>query len=458
MKTKKFICLVLTFAIISMFISNMVYARTAADISDTITENSSNLPWRLYSDGTLVVEEGFINWDCNNVRFSEGPWEEYREYIYRIIFTGPVIGGESLRGLFTYLRNLTVIEGLDYFDTSNVVNMRDVFADASGLTSLNLSSWDTSNVTDMSGMFEGNHSLMNLDISSFDTRNVTSMSSMFGGARRLTNLDLSSFDTRNVIDMQLMFYLATGITNLNLSNWDVSNVTLMHSMFRGASSLRQLTLCEHIRFIILDNALGGPALPPAPNNDEFTGYWQNVGDGTVDNPQGEFVFRSDELMRYYDGAIHADTWVWQPRNDESPPELSVPAEPTAATVLVNGENVSFQAYHIGGRNFFRLRDIAYVLNGTSAQFNVGWDNENNAILLTTNQAYEIIGGEMVNTSDGVTIASSTAATIFLNGEEISFTAYHIGGNNYFMLRHLGYALGFIVDWDEETGTILIITN
>ena len=49
------------------------------------------------------------------------------------------------------------------------------------------------------------------------------------------------------------------------------------------------------------------------------------------------------------------------------------AQPTASNVLVNGAFIDLQAYHISGNNFFKLRDIAYVLNGTSAQFNVEFE-------------------------------------------------------------------------------------
>jgi len=131
--------------------------------------------------------------------------------------------------------------------------------------------------------------------------------------------------------------------------------------------------------------------------------------------------------------------------------------PTTSPVLVNGENVAFQAYHINGRNFFKLRDIAYVLNGTAAEFSVRFSNAG-AILITSGQAYVPVGGEMANTSVGATTATPTSSAILLNRERVDFTAYHIDGNNYFMLRDLGYALGFAVDWDEETGTISINTN
>jgi len=139
--------------------------------------------------------------------------------------------------------------------------------------------------------------------------------------------------------------------------------------------------------------------------------------------------------------------------------LELMAEQTDATVLVNGQVVAFQAYHIGGNNFFRLRDIAYVLNGTSAQFNVGWDSENNAIVLISGDAYEIAGGELEIADDaGSAVVAPTIAAVIKKDNEVNFTAYHIAGNNFFLLRDLGESLGFNVDWDDRANAILITTE
>ena len=71
--------------------------------------------------------------------------------------------------------------------------------------------------------------------------------------------------------------------------------------------MREIVLGEYFNFFT--NA----RLVNVPNNTEFTGFWQNVGAGTVENPQGGYTFTSAQLMAQYDGSIHADTWVWQRR-------------------------------------------------------------------------------------------------------------------------------------------------
>ena len=134
------------------------------------------------------------------------------------------------------------------------------------------------------------------------------------------------------------------------------------------------------------------------------------------------------------------------------------AQPTASKVLVNGEYISFDAYSINDSNYFKLRDIAYVLNGTTKQFDVSWDDANNAIILTSGKAYMTVGGEMVGKGSGDKTPTHTDSKIILNGKEVAFTAYSIEGNNYFKLRDIGAAFDFGVDWDDANDTIAIDTG
>ena len=55
------------------------------------------------------------------------------------------------------------------------------------------------------------------------------------------------------------------------------------------------------------------------------------------------------------------------------------AAPTASMVLVDGSNIEFDAYLINDNNYFKLRDLAYVLSSTEKKFSVGYDNSLNTI-------------------------------------------------------------------------------
>lgn len=137
---------------------------------------------------------------------------------------------------------------------------------------------------------------------------------------------------------------------------------------------------------------------------------------------------------------------------------SISAVPTASKVYINAKDVSFEAYNIDGSNYFKLRDLAYSVNGTDKQFDVSWDGTANAINLLSSKAYTATSGEMSKGDGNAKTAQATTSKLLLDGTEIQLTAYNIGGNNYFKLRDIGKAFNFAVDWDGANNAIQIVTS
>ncbi len=138
---------------------------------------------------------------------------------------------------------------------------------------------------------------------------------------------------------------------------------------------------------------------------------------------------------------------------------AVTAMKTASKVTVDGTVKSFDAYTINGNNYFKLRDIAYILSGTEKQFEVTWDGAKNAINLVGGSSYTTVGGEMaVATGSNTKSATLSTSKIYLDGKEISLTAYTISGNNYFKLRDLGSTFDFGVAWDGKNNTVAITST
>lgn len=142
--------------------------------------------------------------------------------------------------LFFNFTNLKQIEGLEYFDTSNTVNMYGIFANCSNLESLDLSNFNTLKVTNMSWLFSDCKSLINLNISHFDTSSTVDMSGMFNECRSLIVLDLSHFTTSDVINMSNMFSNCRSLTSLNVSGFNTLKVTNMFSMFDNCYNLEKI--------------------------------------------------------------------------------------------------------------------------------------------------------------------------------------------------------------------------
>ena len=138
---------------------------------------------------------------------------------------------------FRNMTNLTTITGIEYLNTSEVINMNSMFDGCSSLTSLDLSHFNTQNVQEMVGMFYDCSNLESLDLRSFNTANVTGMVSMFKGCSSLKSLDVSSFNTQNVWGINVMFDGCSSLKSLDLSSFNTENVTNMAWMFYGCSSL-----------------------------------------------------------------------------------------------------------------------------------------------------------------------------------------------------------------------------
>ena len=101
---------------------------------------------------------------------------------------------------------LTTIEGIEYFNTENVTNMRYMFCDCSSLKSLDLTNFNTDNVTDMYYMFCDCTTLESLDLTNFNTAKVTNMAGMFQRCSALKTIYASDkFVTDQVTESTCMF-------------------------------------------------------------------------------------------------------------------------------------------------------------------------------------------------------------------------------------------------------------
>ena len=190
---------------------------------------------------------------------------------------------------------------------------------------------------------------------------------------------------------------------------------------------------------------------------------------------GRFSAPSDvgQVLSHYVTVTGSGAAPETPAEPVQPEEIPVPAANTAYatsySILVDGQAVAFDAYALkdasgNDTNYLKLRDVAHVLNGTAAQFNVGWDQAAQAIAITTGAAYTTPNGsEMSTPFTGDQTYVPNAAAVVVDGVDAGLEAisiYDAAGNGYtyFKLRDLGDALGFGVDWDQAAGAIVIDTK
>ena len=134
------------------------------------------------------------------------------------------------------------------------------------------------------------------------------------------------------------------------------------------------------------------------------------------------------------------------------------AIPTSSKILVNGREVSFNAYLIENNNYFKLRDLATALSGTEKEFEVIWDENKKAVNLISNKTYTMVGGEMAKGDGNIKTPILNSSVIHIDGVELQLVVYTIDGNNYFKLRDIAEIFNIGITWDDKTKTIGIDTS
>lgn len=179
---------------------------------------------------------------------------------------------------------------------------------------------------------------------------------------------------------------------------------------------------------------------------------------SFDAPQnGELTF---SVLNENTGNVPTVKLVSQPLTSESTVPLGTIATPSKTSFVMNQRPISVtSAYSIEGKNYLQLREIATMLSGTSAQFDVGWDGQ--YAVIEPNKPYS---GTITQSSLEETTDIRDSSTQFsLNGEVFQFEDAKLidGDTNYLQLREFAQKLSntaskFNVYWDENAGQAVIV--
>lgn len=138
------------------------------------------------------------------------------------------------------------------------------------------------------------------------------------------------------------------------------------------------------------------------------------------------------------------------------------AYPSTQSVEIDGRRVELLCYALkdekrNDTNYVRVRDLADALNGTAAQFEVGWEGD--SVIITTQTAYTPNGTEGSTPYSGNQVYETVENATRIDGEPAALAAFRLkdetgGWYTYYPLRDLGKALGFRVDWSAEKGIFI----
>ena len=209
--------------------------------------------------------------------------------------------------------------------------------------------------------------------------------------------------------------------------------------------------------------------------DEYGG-WDAIGFPPL--PVTEMKISADMLLGLYGPNTLVSVTAWDENADDpinvctilvegniQPTQPTTPAQPeqpagataspTNDKLAVNGVEQDPTVYKIGDSNYFKIRDVAAMLDGTGKQFAVGYDGQLKSVTATTGQGYARQPGDLAGApAGGNKTAEISSDTIYVNGEKVDAEVYKIDGSNYFKLRDLGKALDFYVGWSQERGVYI----
>ena len=163
------------------------------------------------------------------------------------------------------------------------------------------------------------------------------------------------------------------------------------------------------------------------------------------------IFYNGEI-RYlvHEDDMH-DSFTYYPGNGFSKSSVA-----KTQTLCLDGLKYNTVAYNIDDNNYFKLRDIAKILDGTIKTFDIKYDEATNSIDMLSFYDYTSVGGELTPGDGAERKALSSSVFVTLDGVPIKATCYNIEGNNYFRLRDITDALDCRVEWDEDTQMIWVI--
>ena len=219
------------------------------------------------------------------------------------------------------------------------------------------------------------------------------------------------------------------------------------STFRGCSSLTSVAIPESV------TKIGQAAFYNCPNVTDvyYSGseaQWDAIEIKMFNSP----LARGSTTRATFH---YNSTMPQQPAKPEQPAKV---AYPSTQTVTIDGKQVEFQMYALKDQsgndtNYIKLRDLADILNGSAAQFQVDWNGQ---VAITTKTVYKPDGSEHSTPFSGQRAYKEATAQTLVDGAAKDLAAFILtddngGGYTYYQLRDLGKALGFNVGWSTDKG-------
>jgi molybdate transport system substrate-binding protein len=125
------------------------------------------------------------------------------------------------------------------------------------------------------------------------------------------------------------------------------------------------------------------------------------------------------------------------------------------SLKVNGEAADvFAAYTINGENYLKIRDVALLLKGSTAEFSIEYAS--GTVAITTGSPYVPNGTESTAKPLAYKAFEASTDVVTIDGAAVGFTVYKIDGSNYFRLRDFAN-VGAYATFNSATSTADLLT-
>lgn len=134
--------------------------------------------------------------------------------------------------------------------------------------------------------------------------------------------------------------------------------------------------------------------------------------------------------------------------------VELKATPVWISLSAEENSADLWTYEIDGGIYFKLRDIAAVLNETAKQFNIFFSESTHYVDLVPGESYVPVGGELTEPTECKSVTPSDCR-FWVEGCLGAILAYNIDGNNYVKLSDLAASLGFNATCDTSRNSAVI---
>lgn len=257
----------------------------AADTDNIASGTSSTSHWYISKDKTLHLGAGEL---AENSGKTTSPWVKNSDNITSASIDGYLVASHNMSHMFSDLPRLTTIKNFQNIDFSKTTDISNMLSNDTSLQSIDFSHSNLISTTTANSMLKNDVKLQSANFENNKSiANIHDYSHMFENDSALTSVAASDLQMSSATDVSSMFKNDTSLGQLNIRGWVMKKGAITGDSSKGTgmfdgTNLAQITLGQGNQF------QSTTALPSNRSN-----TWQSIGNGTEDNPNGNFSFSTN---------------------------------------------------------------------------------------------------------------------------------------------------------------------